>query len=131
MHRFWCVGELYLPQKTHKNVNNYNNAGGTEKMRVNQWTLGLVAAGVVSAASVSRGEEAPSQVLTALSSTTLSGYVDTSAIWKIGSDHGKGSFIPGRSFDNAGKMDGFNLNVVKLILEKPLDEGQWSAGYRV
>ena len=100
-------------------------------MRVNQWTLGLVAAGVVSAASVSRGEEAPSQVLTALSSTTLSGYVDTSAIWKIGSDHGKGSFIPGRSFDNAGKMDGFNLNVVKLILEKPLDEGQWSAGYRV
>lgn len=101
-------------------------------MRLNQWTLGLLAAGVVSSASVARGEEAPSQVMTALSSTTLSGYVDTSAIWKIGSDQGNppGS-LPGRAFDGANKMDGFNLNVVKLILEKPLDEGQWSAGYRV
>jgi hypothetical protein len=27
-------------------------------------------------------------------------------------------------------MDGFNLNVVNLQLEKPLDEGQWSAGYK-
>jgi len=66
--------------------------------------------------------------MTALSSTTLSGYVDTSAIWRLGT--GKG-VIPGRVFDNFDKTDGFNLNVVKLSLEKPLDEGQWSAGYKL
>ena len=98
-------------------------------MKLNQWTIGLAAAGVISLASVARAEEATSQVLTALSSTTLSGYVDTSAIWKLGT----GTHPLGRSFDqtSTSKMDGFNLNVVKLTLEKPLDEGQWSAGYKV
>jgi hypothetical protein len=38
---------------------------------------------------------------------------------------------PGRSFDNNDKFNGFNLDVVKLQIEKPLDEGQWSAGYQV
>jgi hypothetical protein len=105
-------------------------------MKCNKWTLALAAAGVVSLGSVAQAEEAQHQVLTALSSTTLSGYVDTSAIWKFGTDnHGPGSgvipTIPGRSFDGtADKLDGFNLNVVKLTLEKPLDEGQWSAGYK-
>jgi len=103
-------------------------------MKCNKWTLALAAAGVVSLGSVAQAEEAQHQVLTALSSTTLSGYVDTSAIWKFGTDnHGPGSgvipTIPGRTFDGtADKLDGFNLNVVKLTLEKPLDEGQWSAG---
>ena len=36
---------------------------------------------------------------------------------------------PGISYNN-GKQDGFNLNVVKLTIEKPLDEGQWAAGYK-
>ena len=35
----------------------------------------------------------------------------------------------GRAFDGTGKQDGFNLDVVSLTLSKPLDEGQWSAGY--
>ena len=95
-------------------------------MKLNQWTLGLAAAGVISLASVAGAEEATSQVLTALSSTTLSGYVDTSAIWKFGT----GNQLIGRAFDGTAKQDGFNLNVVKLTLEKPLDEGQWSAGYK-
>lgn len=99
-------------------------------MKLNQWTLGLAAAGVVSLASVAQADEAPSQVLTALSSTTISGYVDTSAIWNFHSENA-GNSVPGRSFDGAGKQDGFNLNVVKLSIEKPLDEGQWSAGYKV
>lgn len=94
----------------------------------NQWTLALAAAGVVSLGSVAQAEEAPNQVMTALSSTTLSGYIDTSALWRLGNGRGP---IPGRSFDGADKQDGFNLNVVKLTLEKPLDEGQWSAGYKV
>jgi hypothetical protein len=97
-------------------------------MKFNPWTLGLAAAGVISLPLVTQAEEAQHQVMTALSSTTLSGYVDTSAIWNIGT--GKG--LVGRSYDGAAtKQDGFNLNVVKLQLDKPLDEGQWSAGYRV
>jgi hypothetical protein len=96
-------------------------------MKFNQWTLGLAAAGVISLPLVTQAEEAQSQVMTALSSTTLSGYVDTSAIWNLGT----GTGLVGRSYDGAAKQDGFNLNVVKLQLDKPLDEGQWSAGYRV
>jgi hypothetical protein len=30
-----------------------------------------------------------------------------------------------------GKADGFNLDVVQLRIDKPLDEGDWAAGYRV
>ncbi|MHB8519171.1 MAG: outer membrane beta-barrel protein [Limisphaerales bacterium] len=103
-------------------------------MKFNKWTMTLAAAGVVSLGSVVQAEEAQHQVLTALSSTTLSGYVDTSAIWKPGTGNG---FIPGRAFDggvgNPGgnKLDGFNFNVAEISLSKPLDEGQWSAGYTV
>jgi hypothetical protein len=100
-------------------------------MKFNQWTIALAAAGVVSLGSVGMAEEAQHQVLTALSSTTLSGYVSTSAIWKFGTGGPGNVNMPGRSFDGAGKQDGFNLDVVKLTLEKPLDEGQWAAGYRV
>ena len=98
-------------------------------MKFNKWTLALAAGGVVSLGSIALAEEKPmSQVLTAVSSTTLSGYVDTSAIWKFGT--GNASF-PGRAYDGLGKVDGFNLNVVELQLEKPLSEEQWAAGYRV
>jgi hypothetical protein len=99
-------------------------------MKYNQWTLALAAAGVVTLAPAVQAEEAQHQVVTALTSTTLSGYVDTSAIWKFGTDRG-GSVLPGRSYDGPDKQDGFNLNVVKLSLEKPLEEGNWSAGYKV
>src|SRR2546426_5252577 len=98
-------------------------------MKFNKWTLALAGAGVVSLASAVQAEEAQvSQVLTAVSSTTLSGYVDTSAIWKFGTGNAN---LPGRAFDGVGKLDGFNLNVVELQLEKPLSEDQWAAGYRV
>ena len=54
-------------------------------MKVNQWTLALAAGGVIGLVPAARAEEKPmSQVLTAVSSTTLSGYVSTSAIWKPG-----------------------------------------------
>jgi hypothetical protein len=96
-------------------------------MKLNQWTLALATAGVVSLGSAVQAEEAANQVLTALSSTTLSGYIDTSANWRLGTGTGA---LPGRSFDGADKQDGFNLNVVGLTLEKPLDEGQWAAGYK-
>jgi hypothetical protein len=97
-------------------------------MKFNKWTLALAAAGVVSIGSVVQAEEAQQHpVMSAISSTTLSGYVDTSAIWRPGSAQGGGA----GAFTQGNKHDGFNLNVVKVTLEKPLDDAQWSAGYRV
>jgi len=98
-------------------------------MKFNKWTVALAAAGLVSLTYATQAEEAKNQVLTALSSTTLSGYVDTSAIWEIGTGESSGNNL--RAYDGVDKKDGFNLNVVKLSLEKPLDEGQWAAGYKV
>jgi len=102
-------------------------------MKVNQWTLGLAAAGVISFGAVAQAEEKPShQVLTAVSSTTLSGYVSTSAIWKPGTSGAGGTgpaVINGANANGVNKKDGFNLDVVNLTVSKPLDEGEWAAGY--
>lgn len=97
-------------------------------MTYNKWTLALASAGVLSLGTTAVQAEEQHALMTGLSQTTISGYVDTSAIWSIGSPNGA---IAGRSFDGtADKLDGFNLHAVKLVLEKPLDEGQWSAGYK-
>jgi hypothetical protein len=96
--------------------------------KVNKWTLGLAAVGLVSLPSVVQAEEKPNQLLTALSSTMISGYVDTSAHWSVGSGNAN---PPGYAYNLPSKQDGFNLNVVDVTLEKPLDEGTWSAGYKV
>src|SRR5687767_5815231 len=103
-------------------------------MKFNQWTLALASVGIVSMGSVAHAEE-QSSVMTALSSTTLSGYVDTSVSWWTGTqrkDGGRPNLgLPGRTFDGADKQDGFNLHAVKLVLEKPLgDATSWSAGYK-
>lgn len=94
-------------------------------MKCNAWTLGLLSAGLVSLPAVMQAEEKPSSVLTALSATTLSGYVDTSAHWNPGT----GNANPAPYAFNAGKADGFNLNSVVLEIQKPLDESEWAAGY--
>ncbi len=97
-------------------------------MKFNKWTVALAALGVVSLASAAKAEEKASSVVTALSSTTLSGYVDTSAQWNFGTGNAN---TPPYKFGGSSKADGFNLNVVQLRLEKPLDEAEWAAGYRV
>jgi hypothetical protein len=98
-------------------------------MKINKWTLGLAAAGVVSLSSVVQAEEAAHQVLTAVSSTTLSGYVSTSAIWNMGTSRAVGPFRAA-TYGGAAKQDSFNLDVVNLTVSKNLDEGEWSAGYK-
>jgi hypothetical protein len=97
-------------------------------MKFNKWTVGLAAIGVVSLASAARADEKMSQVQTALSNTTLSGYVDTSVMWNTGSQNGGNipPYTPGLA-----KGDGFNLNAVDLTLDKPLDESPWAAGYHI
>jgi hypothetical protein len=99
--------------------------------KVNKWTLGLAAVGLVSLPAVAQAQsstEKPNQLLTALSSTTISGYVDTSAHWNPGTGNANPAAF---SFNTPNKQDGFNLNVVNVVLEKPLDESTWSAGYKV
>lgn len=98
-------------------------------MKCNQWTLALAALGVVSLASVARADDKPSALMTAVSSTTLSGYVDTSAQWNLGTGNAN---APAYSFGGPSKADGFNLNVVDVNLEKDADAADsWGAGYRV
>lgn len=94
---------------------------------MNKWTLGLAAVGAISLASVARAEEKLTALQTALSSTTISGYVDTSAQWNLGTGTGANFY----KFGGPSKADGFNLNVVQLTIAKPLDESDWASGYRV
>ena len=93
---------------------------------MNKWTVALAATGVVSLASAVLAEESH-PLNTLLPATTLSGYVDTSAIYNFGTGKAQAA-----RFVNTGsdRQDGFNVNAVKIALEKPLDEGTWSAGYK-
>jgi len=95
-------------------------------MKFNKWTLGLAAIGAVSLTSVAQAEEKVNALQTALTSTTISGYIDTSMQWNLGSGNAN---LPGYSFGGPSKADGFNLNVVQLSISKPLDESEWAAGY--
>jgi hypothetical protein len=96
-------------------------------MKIEKWTLGLAAVGLVtlSPGLVAQSAAPLVPVQTALSATTISGYVDTSAVWNPGT----GNANPAPYALNAGKQDGFNLDSVDLRIEKGLDDAQWSAGY--
>ena len=79
-------------------------------MKLNPWTFGLIGAGLVSLPAVTQADEKPApSVMTALSATALSGYVDTSAQWNFGTGNGA---LPPYAFGGPSKADGFNLNVV-------------------
>jgi Putative beta-barrel porin-2, OmpL-like. bbp2 len=102
-------------------------------------TLALAAVGLVTLPCMAPAEEKLNFVESANSTITLSGYVDTSAIWRIG-ESGRGGAVkpfpntyrsPGRLYDTPAKANGFNLNSVSIELDKPLDEARWSAGYHV
>jgi hypothetical protein len=62
-----------------------------------------------------------------VSGTTIGGAVETSAQWKPST----GSTMATRFANTApDHYNGFNLEYVELRLEKPLDDAQWSAGYK-
>jgi len=108
-------------------------------MKVNKWTVGLAASGLVTLAPAilaqNSAEPTPTSVplMTALSATTVSGYVDTSAVWNPGT----GNYNPAPYFLNTpqggpgsqGRQDGFNLDSVDIKISKPQEEAGWSAGY--
>ena len=91
--------------------------------------MALLGAGIVSLPSVAKADEKIVALQTAVATTTLSGYVDTSVQWNIGTGNAN---LPPYAFGGTSKADGFNLNVVKLQLEKPIEPSEvWSAGYKV
>src|ERR1700761_7454615 len=92
-------------------------------MKINKWTLGLASLGLVSLVTDARAQT--NALMTTVSATTISGYVDTSAVWNPGT----GNANPAPYAFNAGKQDGFNVDSVDIRLQKSLDESQWAAGY--
>src|SRR5947207_1887348 len=120
MHRVGAGGKLFLPHSVvYLNLvqNNKKLTGGT--MKFNKWTVGLAAVGLVSLSSAVKAEDTASTVLTALSSTTLSGYLDTAAQWYLGTGNANN---PHYACGGASKADGLNRTVVQLSLDKPLKE---------
>src|SRR5208337_3800920 len=132
----WCQGKpFFCPECAQaQSERTLTKQHRRNQMKFNKWTLGLAALGVVSLASAARADEAKlSQVQTALSNTTLSGYVDTSMEWN---PTGGGVIAPVayqgvQANGNGPKSNGFSLNVVDLALDKPEDAGPWAAGYHV
>jgi len=98
-------------------------------MKYNAWTLALIGAGVVSLPAMARADERTNAVLTALSTTTISGYVDTSAHWNPGTGNQNLPIYSPNGQPGGAKADGFNLDLVALTLSKPTGEEGWSAGY--
>jgi hypothetical protein len=97
-------------------------------MKIEKWTLGLAAAGLVTLSQSLLAQSVAPQLVpiqTALSATTISGYVDTSAVWNPGT----GNANPAPYAFNAGKQDGFNLNAVDVKIAKAPGEESWAAGY--
>jgi hypothetical protein len=98
-------------------------------MKYIAWTLALISAGAVSLPAAAHAEESTNAVLTALSTTTISGYVDTSAHWNPGTGNANLPIYTPNGVSGGTKADGFNLDVVALTLNKPVGEGEWGAGY--
>jgi hypothetical protein len=102
-------------------------------MKFNKWTLGLAAVGAISLVPAARADEKISALGTALSNTTISGYVSASMNWAIypGGGATGGTPASGIPFQGPSKQDGFNLDVVKISIAKPEDESPWASGYEV
>jgi len=95
-------------------------------MKFNKWTLGLAAVGAVSLASAARADET-NMLMTTLSATTISGYVDVAA------QYNAGNASPGNvpAGTNPNKVDNFSLNDVDIAFDKSEDESPWASGYHI
>jgi len=95
-------------------------------MKINKWTIGLTAAGLLPLVTPTQAQDANS-VQTKLGATSLSGYVSTTYHWNLGdapdaiSDYSVGG----------DKSDRFALDVVSLTLASPNSFGDKGAGYKV
>jgi hypothetical protein len=94
-----------------------------KNMKMNKWTMGLAAAGIVSLSSVAQAQDAAAGAEALAASTTLSGYVSTG--YKYANSDSSGYF---RAGDN---RNSFSLDVVDLKLSSAQGDGAMDTGYTV
>ncbi len=94
-------------------------------MKMNKWTIGLAAAGVISLASVAQAQDGGALSTPKLGTSILTGYVSTSYHWAVGKDQGESYDLGDR------REDRFAINVVSLTLASAPSSGEWGAGYNV
>ena len=100
-------------------------------MKFNKWTYSLAAVGAVSLVSAARADETHmSQLQTALSTTTISGYVDVGGQYNIGNESNGRQPVGLNAGSFNHQQNEFSVNSVDIILERPMDESPWAAGYR-
>src|SRR5580765_2850294 len=98
-------------------------------MKLNPWTFGLIGAGLVSLPAVTQADEKASSLMTAVTPTTLSGYVDTSAQWNFGTGN---EALPPYAFGGPAQAHGVNFAAVQLSRERYVEPSAgWGAGYLV
>jgi len=93
-------------------------------MKMNKWTMGLAAAGVVTLSSVAQAQDAAAGAEALAASTTLSGYVST------GYKFNNGSTTAGYFRADQGR-NAFSLDVVDLKLSSAQGDGAMDTGYTV
>jgi len=93
-------------------------------MKMNKWTMGLAAAGVVTLSSVAQAQDAAAGAEALAASTTLSGYVSTGYKFNKASN-GVGYFRAGEG------RNAFSLDVVDLKLSSAQGDGAMDSGYTV
>jgi hypothetical protein len=94
-----------------------------KNMKMNKWTMGLAAAGVVTLSSVAQAQDAAAGAEALAASTTLSGYVSTG--YKYADSAQSGYFRAG----DGNKA--FSLDVVDLKLSSAQGDGAMDTGYTV
>mgnify|MGYP004000029549 CR=1 FL=1 len=95
-------------------------------MKMNKWTMGLAAAGVVTLSSVAQAQDAAAGAEALAASTTLSGYVST------GYHYGNGQATGGENYFRAADgQNAFSLDVVDLKLSSAQGDGAMATGYTV
>ena len=93
-------------------------------MKMNKWTMGLAAAGIVSLSSVAQAQDAAAGAEALAASTTLSGYVSTG--YKFGSGNASTGY-----FRAGNDIDSFSMDVVDLKLSSAQGDGAMDTGYTV
>jgi hypothetical protein len=117
-------------------------------MKITQWTLGLAAVGLVSLAPGLRAQDtntpastnapvastnaptpAPIPLATALTATTISGYVDTSMVWVPGTGNAHPVITSPTSAGPGSHADSFALDSADVKIARAPDSSKWAAGY--
>jgi hypothetical protein len=95
-----------------------------KNMKMNKWTMGLAAAGVVTLSSVAQAQDAAAGAEALAASTTLSGYVSTG--YKFNNGNANVGYFGATSGRSA-----FSMDVVDLKLSSAQGDGAMDTGYTV